>query len=76
MNQAKGHGKRTANALCALNKDKRSRKQEQFISALFSYPTVEAAAKVVGIGNVAAWKWRKDPAPGSGICRAVPGGHS
>jgi nicotinic acid phosphoribosyltransferase len=50
MNQAKGHG------------EKRSRKQEQFIAALLSYPTVEAAAKVVGIGNVTAWKWRKDPA--------------
>jgi hypothetical protein len=63
MNQAKGHG------------EKRSRKQEQFIAALLSNSTVEAAAKVVGIGNVTAWKWRKDPAPGSGVCRAVPGGH-
>ena len=27
-----------------------------------SNSTVEAAAKVVGIGNVTAWKWRKDPA--------------
>jgi hypothetical protein len=50
MNQAKGHG------------EKRSRKQEQFIAALLSNSTVEAAAKVVGIGNVTAWKWRKDPA--------------
>ncbi|HEY6346890.1 MAG TPA: hypothetical protein VIY49_35815 [Bryobacteraceae bacterium] len=49
MNQAKGHG------------EKRSRKQEQFIAALLSNPTVEAAAKAVGIGNVTAWKWRKDP---------------
>jgi|HubBroStandDraft_1064217.scaffolds.fasta_scaffold234382_3 hypothetical protein len=45
MNQAKGHGKRTANALCALTKEKRSRKQEQFIAALLSYPAVEAPAK-------------------------------
>jgi hypothetical protein len=50
MNQAKGHG------------EKRSRKQEQFIAALLSYPTVEAAAKEVGIGDVTAWRWRKDPA--------------
>jgi hypothetical protein len=50
MNQAKGHG------------EKRSRKQEQFIAALLSHSTVEAAAKVVGIGNVTAWKWRQDPA--------------
>jgi hypothetical protein len=50
MNQAEGHG------------EKRSRKQEQFITALLSYPTVEAAAKTVGIGDVTAWRWRKDPA--------------
>ena len=49
--------------------------QEQLIAALLSCPTVEAAAKAVGIGNVTAWKWRKDPAPVSGVCRAVPGGH-
>jgi hypothetical protein len=35
---------------------------EQFIAALLSYPTVEAAAKAVGVGNVTAWRWRKDPA--------------
>jgi hypothetical protein len=50
MDQAKGHG------------EKRSRKQEQFIAALLSYPTVEAAAKTVGIGDVTAWRWRNDPA--------------
>jgi hypothetical protein len=50
MNQAEGHG------------EKRSRKQEQFIAALLSYPTVEAAAKAVGIANASAWRWRKDPA--------------
>jgi hypothetical protein len=50
MDQANGHG------------EKRSRKQDQFIAALLSYPTVEAAAKAVGIGDVTAWKWGKDPA--------------
>jgi hypothetical protein len=42
MDQPEGHG------------EKRSRKQEQFIAALLSYPTVEAAAKAAGIGNVTA----------------------
>jgi hypothetical protein len=72
-----GEGSRQAHSECVVrvNKKKRSRKQEQFIAALLSHSTVEAAAKVVGIGNVTAWKWRKDPAPGSGVCRAVPGGH-
>jgi hypothetical protein len=50
MNQPEGHG------------EKRGRKQEQFIAALWSYPTVEAAAKAVGIGRVTAWRLRKDPA--------------
>jgi hypothetical protein len=50
MNQAEGHG------------EKRSRKQEQFIAALLSYPAIEAAAKTVGIGDVTAWRWRNDPA--------------
>jgi hypothetical protein len=50
MDQEKGHG------------EKRSRKQEQFIAALLSQPTVEAAAKTVGIGNTTAWRWRNDPA--------------
>jgi hypothetical protein len=45
-----------------VNKEKRSRKQEQFIAALLSHPTVEAAAEAVGIGDVTAWRWRKDPA--------------
>jgi hypothetical protein len=49
MDETKGHG------------EKRSRKQEQFIAALLSYPTVEAAAEAVGIGHVTAWQWRKDP---------------
>jgi hypothetical protein len=50
MNQAKGHGEEC------------SREQEQFIAALLSCPTVEAAAETVGIGNVTASEWRKDPA--------------
>jgi hypothetical protein len=29
---------------------------EQFIGALLSYATVEAAAQAVGIGNVTAWR--------------------
>jgi hypothetical protein len=39
-----------------------SREQEQFIAALLSCPTVEAAAEMVGIGNVTAWQWRRYPA--------------
>ncbi|HEY6345584.1 MAG TPA: transposase family protein [Bryobacteraceae bacterium] len=42
--------------------EKRSWKQEQFIAALLSHPTVEAAAKAVGIGDTTAWRWRNDPA--------------
>jgi hypothetical protein len=45
----KGHGER------------KSRKTEQFIAALLSEPTIEAAAKTVGIGDVTAWRWMKDP---------------
>ena len=48
MDQEKGHGE--------------SRKQEQFIAELLSHPTVEAAAKAVGIGRETAWRWRNDPA--------------
>ena len=46
----KGHG------------EKRSRKAEQFIAALLTEPTVEAAAKKAGIGDVTAWRWMKDRA--------------
>lgn len=45
----KGHG------------EKRTRKQEQFIAALLSQSTIEAAAKLVGIGDVTAWRWMKTP---------------
>ena len=50
--QMKGHG------------EKRSRKTEQFIAALLTEPTIEAAAKKVGIGEVTAWRWMKDRAFG------------
>jgi hypothetical protein len=50
MDPENGHGK------------KRSWKQEQFIAALLSHPTVEAAAKAVGIGDTTAWRWRNDSA--------------
>jgi transposase len=40
--------------------EKRSRKAEQFIGALMSHPSIEAAAKSVGIGNATAWRWMKD----------------
>ena len=59
MDQAKGHG------------EKRSRKQEQFIAALLSHSTVDAAAKSVGIGDVTAWKWRKDPAFAERLARST-----
>ena len=45
----KGHG------------EKKSRKAEQFIAALLAHPSIEAAAKSIGIGNATAWRWMKDP---------------
>jgi hypothetical protein len=45
----KGHG------------EKKSRKAEQFIAALMAHPSIEAAAKSVGIGNATAWRWMQDP---------------
>jgi hypothetical protein len=45
----KGHG------------EKKSRKEEQFIAALLTNPSIEAAAKSVGIGNATAWRWMQDP---------------
>ena len=42
--------------------DEAKGQQEQFIAELLSHPTVEAAAKAVGIGHVTAWRWLKDPA--------------
>ena len=46
----KGHG------------EKRSRKTEQFIAALLTESTVEAAARKAGIGDVTAWRWMNDRA--------------
>ena len=45
----KGHG------------EKKTRKAEQFIAALLEHPSIEAAAKSVGIGTATAWRWMKDP---------------
>lgn len=45
----KGHG------------EKLSRKQEQAIAALLNCPTVEQAAKAVGIGEVTLWRWLQLP---------------
>ena len=45
----KGHG------------EKLSRKQDTFISALLTTPTLADAAHTVGIGEVTAWRWLKEP---------------
>jgi phosphoglycolate phosphatase-like HAD superfamily hydrolase len=42
--------------------EKKSRKSEQLIAALLTHPSIEAAAKSVGIGEVTAWRWMQDPA--------------
>jgi hypothetical protein len=39
--------------------EKRTRKQEQLIAALLSHPTIEAAAKSIGISDATAWRWMK-----------------
>ena len=39
--------------------EKKSRKQELFVAALLTYPSVEAAAKAVGISTASALRWRK-----------------
>jgi hypothetical protein len=41
--------------------EKKTRKAEQFIAALLAHPSIEAAAKSVGIGTATAWRWMKDP---------------
>ena len=46
----KGHG------------EKLSRKQELFIAALLREPTLAAAAKATGIGEVTSWRWLKHAA--------------
>ena len=40
---------------------KKSRKSGQFIAALLIHPSIEAAAKSVGIGTATAWRWMRDP---------------
>ncbi len=41
--------------------EKRSRKQDQLIYALLAHPSVDQAAKSVGISSVTAWRWMKEP---------------
>ena len=41
--------------------EKFSRKQEQAISALLNEPTIEAAAKCIGIGETTLWRWMQVP---------------
>ena len=41
--------------------EKFSRKQEQAISALLNEPTIEAAAKSIGIGETTLWRWMQVP---------------
>src|ERR687886_540740 len=45
----KGHG------------SKWDRKREQAILALLQEPTVEAAAKAVGVADVTLWRWMQQP---------------
>ena len=39
-----------------------TRKQESLMSALLTAPSLAAAAQHVGISEVTAWRWLKDPA--------------
>src|SRR2546423_6787511 len=48
--QMKGHG------------EKRTRKEEAFIAALLTAPSIEQAAKQAGIGTVTAWRGMQQPA--------------
>ena len=41
--------------------EKFSRKQEQAISALLNEPTIEAAAKRIGVGETTLWRWLQIP---------------
>lgn len=43
------------------NGSKLTRKQESAIAALLTAPTIEAAAVVVGVGEVTLWRWMKLP---------------
>jgi transposase-like protein len=40
---------------------KLSRKQEQAIAALLEQPTLEAAARAIGVADVTLWRWMKQP---------------
>ena len=60
----KGHG------------EKRSRKTEQFIAALLTESTVEAAARKAGIGDVTAWRWMNDRAFADQYREARRGSHA
>ena len=41
--------------------EKLSRKEEAFLAALLTEPTVQAAAKAVGISEATAWRWMQRP---------------
>ena len=41
--------------------EKFSRKQEQAISALLNEPTIEVAAKRIGVGQTTLWRWLQIP---------------
>src|SRR2546426_11588313 len=45
----KGHG------------EKRTRKEQTFIAALLTAPSIEQAAKQAGIGTGTAWRWMQGP---------------
>ena len=40
---------------------RKQRQTEQLIAALMTHPTIETAARAVGIGEVTAWRWMRDP---------------
>jgi hypothetical protein len=40
---------------------KKQAKLEQFLAALLSHPTVESAARSIGIGHTTAVRWLQDP---------------
>jgi hypothetical protein len=42
------------------HKNKKQRKVDEFIAALLTHPTLEAAAHAIGISRITAWRWLKD----------------
>ena len=40
---------------------RKERQAEQLIGALLTHPSIEAAARAVGIGEVTAYRWMRDP---------------